>query len=105
MGEKPMMPMESSGRDMRKPFKMPHMPHMPMKDMLPVMPHRHVKEPYMHRHLMQLKGHRVEVATKCKTVKGMLRDVLPDHILVEADRRQFHIRLKTICFVSPLMDP
>lgn len=109
MGEKPGMPMESSRHEPKKPFKMPHMPHMPMKDMykhmMPTMPHRHVKEPYMYQHLLELKGRRVEVATQCKTVKGKLKGVFPDHVLVEMDRREYHIRLKTICFVSPFMDP
>lgn len=101
MGEKPMMPMESCEHGKRKPF---HMPHKPIYKM-PMMPHRHVKEPYLYEHLMKMKGHKVEVATTCKTIKGKLKEVLPDHILVEMDRRHYHIRLKTICFVSPLMDP
>ncbi|MFC7441671.1 DUF2642 domain-containing protein [Laceyella putida] len=55
-------------------------------------------------HLREMKGRYVKVAMKCKSVKGILRDVFPDHILVVTRHREYHIRLKTICYVSPLAE-
>lgn len=125
MGEIPMVPWESSSHRMKK-FKMPHMPdmpHMPYMPDMPKMPHKphmphspkhrrphhhhhhRMKEPYLHEHLMEMMGQYVEVGTLCKTIKGKLKEVLPDHIMIEHDHRHYHVRLKGICFVAPMMDP
>lgn len=105
MGEIPMVPWESSSHRMKK-YKMPRMPKYGM-------PHDHhhhhryhrIKEPYLYEHLVKMVGHYVEVGTRCKTIKGKLKKVFPDHMMIEHDRRHYHIRLKSICFVAPMMDP
>lgn len=92
-----MMPMPPGRHGMKMPL--PHMPkHMK--------PYCKIKEPYFYQHLMEMRGRMVEVATACKTLKGKLQGVFPDHILVETkEGLRCHIRLKEICFVCPMMDP
>lgn len=96
-----MMPRESS-----------HMPYMPRREKFYMLPHHHhlhyvvIKEPYLHEQLSRLHGHGVEVATECgKTVRGTLREVHPDYIRVKGSGRNYFIRLKSVCFVTPVMDP
>lgn len=120
MGERPIKPMPPMPPmkpmpppPMKKPMppmkKPPHMPmhYMPMEMHMPMKHHHHgMKEPYFFKHLMEMRGRMVEVATTCKTLKGRLKEVLPDHILLETKEcMHCHIRLKEICFVCPLMDP
>ncbi|WP_054950243.1 DUF2642 domain-containing protein [Numidum massiliense] len=105
MGEKkPMMPFESSSH-MKKMHRPPYMPfhHRPHR-------HRqhhyhHPKEPFFVERIHRFLGHRCEVATDCKTLKGVLKEVAQDYITLRVDGRECCIRIKMICFICPIMDP
>lgn len=71
-------------------------------------PHRMVypvHEPYVFHQLKHLMGHHVKVVTKCCEVTGKLRRVYPDSICVKKGHHEYIIRLKTVCYVLPVVDP
>lgn len=56
-------------------------------------------------HLKEHLGMNIVVVTKCGKVMGMLKAVFSDHILVIVHDVPHHIKLDTICFFHPAMDP
>jgi hypothetical protein len=60
--------------------------------------------PFM-EHLRELLSRNIVVHTKCGKVMGVLKAVFSDHILVMVHSVPHHIKLDTICFFHPAMDP
>lgn len=100
-----MKPMPPERHQKGKWHKMPSMPHIPYMPRY-MKPQHKMKEPYFYQHLVEMRGHMVEVATTCKVLKGKLVEVLPDHLLLELkEGLRCHVRLKEICFVCQYKDP
>ncbi|MBC7338838.1 MAG: DUF2642 domain-containing protein [Firmicutes bacterium] len=59
-------------------------------------------EPQFVRHLQSLVGQQVQVATVCGTIAGVLRQVFPDHILLETPQGPAHVRMRQMCWVRPM---
>ncbi|MEW6397899.1 MAG: DUF2642 domain-containing protein, partial [Bacillota bacterium] len=53
------------------------------------------------RHLQGLVGQNVQVATVCGTIAGLLRQVFPDHVLLETPQGPTHVRMRQMCWVRP----
>lgn len=56
------------------------------------------------KHLKQMVGAWVEVATWNGTVHGRLQEVFSDHILIENGAR-YHVRLAAVAYVQQKADP
>mgnify|MGYP001942700868 CR=1 FL=1 len=71
-------------------------------------PHKHYRESDFHHLLKKLVGRQVQVKTKCCDVGGVLKSVHHDYIAVKEHRHHHHvsyIRMKSICVVTPKVDP
>lgn len=58
-------------------------------------------EPVFVRHLEAMIGQTVQVATACGTLVGVVREVFPDHFLLETAEGGAHVRLRMVCWVRP----
>lgn len=58
-------------------------------------------EPQFVRHLQGLVGRQVEIATVCGALNGTLRQVFPDHVLLETAMGPVHVRMREMCWVRP----
>ncbi|MEW6546244.1 MAG: DUF2642 domain-containing protein [Bacillota bacterium] len=58
-------------------------------------------EPQFVRHLHALVGQQVQVATTCGSIAGVLRQVFPDHVLLETPQGPAHVRMRQMCWVRP----
>lgn len=58
-------------------------------------------EPQFVRHLQAMVGQQVRVATVCGAIAGILRQVFPDHILLETAQGPAHVRMRQMCWVRP----
>ncbi|PLR86766.1 hypothetical protein CVD25_18245 [Bacillus canaveralius] len=60
-----------------------------------------VSDPYVYQTLMSVVGNPVVVQTVRGSVRGTLRNVKPDHIVVEMGGNPFFIRTQQIIWVVP----
>ncbi|WP_425432226.1 YuzF family protein [Halobacillus massiliensis] len=58
-------------------------------------------DPYVYQTLSSLTGQGVVVETIRGSLRGKLRTVMPDHIIVEVNNVPFFIRTQQIVWVSP----
>lgn len=58
-------------------------------------------EPYLYQTLSQAVGCKIIIQTTKNSVKGCLRHVLPDHVVIDADRTTFYIRIQEIVWFCP----
>ncbi|MDN4072091.1 YuzF family protein [Fictibacillus sp. NRS-1165] len=60
-----------------------------------------VGDPYVYQSLQPAVGKPVVVQTERGSVRGTLKQVVPDHIVVESAGNSFHIRTQAIIWVVP----
>ncbi|MEC5423574.1 DUF2642 domain-containing protein [Virgibacillus sp. C22-A2] len=58
-------------------------------------------DPYLYQMLQQCMDRVVVVQTIKDSVRGTLKSVYPDHVVVEVERRYFHIRMQQVIWVLP----
>ena len=58
-------------------------------------------DPYVYRALSELVGKPVTVQTARGSVRGILKQVLPDHVVVESAGTPFYIRTQQVIWVFP----
>ncbi|MGP4075441.1 YuzF family protein [Halobacillus sp. K22] len=58
-------------------------------------------DPYVYQTLMSIQGRPVVVQTTQGSVRGILKTVMPDHIVVEVSGTPFFIRTQQIVWVFP----
>jgi hypothetical protein len=58
-------------------------------------------DPYVYQTLMTIVGQTVTVQTIRGSVRGSLKTVMPDHIVVESNETPFFIRTQQIIWVFP----
>jgi hypothetical protein len=60
-----------------------------------------VVDPYLFQSLQNAVGRMVAVQTAAGSVRGLLCDVLPDHVVVQVSETPFFIRTQEIVWVMP----
>ncbi|UZJ79756.1 YuzF family protein [Fictibacillus sp. KU28468] len=60
-----------------------------------------VSDPYVYQVLQTVVGKPVVVQTERGSVRGTLKQVVPDHIVVESAGNSFYIRTQQIIWVVP----
>ncbi|MBB6451157.1 hypothetical protein HNR44_003151 [Geomicrobium halophilum] len=60
-----------------------------------------LSDPYMYHSLLELEGEIVGVQTIRSSVRGHLRSVQPDHIVVEMGGVPFYVRMQQIIWAFP----
>ncbi|RFU62843.1 DUF2642 domain-containing protein [Peribacillus glennii] len=60
-----------------------------------------LEDPYVYQTLSSVVGNQVAVQTTKFSVRGILKNVMPDHIVVEMGGNNFFIRTKEIIWVVP----
>ncbi|GAF65947.1 YuzF family protein [Alkalihalobacillus trypoxylicola] len=63
-----------------------------------------LNDPYVYHSLLNLKQSRVEALTTKGSVRGLLLDVQPDHIVIEMGGTPFHIRIAQVVWYFPVKD-
>lgn len=58
-------------------------------------------DPYVYQTLLSIQGESVVVQTTQGSVRGVLKTVMPDHIVVEVSRTPFFVRTQQIVWVFP----
>jgi hypothetical protein len=58
-------------------------------------------DPYVYQTLQSVRGAKVLIETIRGSVRGMLRDVKPDHVVVSSHDHLFFIRMQQIIWVMP----
>lgn len=59
-------------------------------------------DPYVYQTLQKVVGMRLIVQTVKDTVRGKLKEVMPDHIVIEAGAKSvFYVRIRQIVSVMP----
>lgn len=76
------------------PYAMANMPQMPIQMVSNI-------DPYVYQTLQTVIGQKLIVQTCTGSIRGHLRDVKPDHILIMSDDAQFFIRIAEIVWVMP----
>ncbi|WP_252504936.1 YuzF family protein [Sporosarcina sp. Marseille-Q4943] len=60
-----------------------------------------LRDPYVYEALTQLQNQSISVQTTRGSVRGVLRMVMPDHIVVHMGGTPFYIRTEQIIWVHP----
>ncbi len=60
-----------------------------------------VVDPYVYQTLQQLAGRHVVIQTTKDSVRGDLRDIKPDHVVVDVAGYLFFVRIQQIVWVMP----
>lgn len=63
---------------------------------------RNMASPYIFETLNRMLNHYIAVQTVRGSVRGILRMVAPDHIVVEMGGCPFYIRVEQIIWIQPL---
>jgi len=63
-----------------------------------------LSDPYVYEALMGLQNKSVAVQTVRGSVRGILRKVMPDHIVVQMGGSPFYIRTAQIIWFHPMMN-
>lgn len=58
--------------------------------------------PYMYHTLSTLLGKSIVVQTTNNPIQGLLKHVMPDHIVIETMNTPFYIRNQEIIWISPI---
>ncbi|WP_370512129.1 YuzF family protein [Brevibacillus sp. LEMMJ03] len=58
-------------------------------------------DPYLYPTLQSVVGRQVAVQTATGSVRGVLRHVMPDHVVVQVHNTPFFIRTQQIVWVMP----
>ncbi|MGB3261703.1 YuzF family protein [Paenisporosarcina sp.] len=59
-------------------------------------------DPYVYQTLASVVGGRIVVQlSNNSVVKGVLKEVMPDHVVVETNGTPFYVRIQQIIWVSP----
>lgn len=61
-------------------------------------------DPYVYEALMALQNKNLAVQTVRGSVRGVLKKVMPDHIVVQMGGSPFYIRTSQIIWVQPLSE-
>ncbi|NLY79517.1 MAG: YuzF family protein [Lysinibacillus sp.] len=61
-----------------------------------------MSDPYVYETLMRFQNQSIAVQTARGSVRGMLRMVMPDHIVVEMGGSPFYVRTEQIIWFHPL---
>ncbi|MFD1019872.1 YuzF family protein [Thalassobacillus hwangdonensis] len=60
-----------------------------------------VIDPYVYQTLQSIEGSAVVVQTTQGSLRGLLKTVMPDHVVVEVSGAPFFIRIQQIVWVHP----
>jgi ferredoxin-fold anticodon binding domain-containing protein len=58
-------------------------------------------DPYLYQTLLSLVGRQIAVQTVAGSVRGVLSNVMPDHVVVQVSNTPFLIRISQIVWVLP----
>lgn len=58
-------------------------------------------DPYVYQTLLSIQGTSIVVQTTQGSVRGLLKTVMPDHVVVEVSENPFFVRTQQIVWVHP----
>ncbi len=59
-------------------------------------------DPYVYETLQSIVGKTVVIETEIGSVHGEIKDVKPDHVVLESHAKLFFVRIKEIIWIMPI---
>ncbi|CAM4284633.1 YuzF family protein [Paenibacillus tarimensis] len=60
-----------------------------------------LSDPYLYESLQPLSGKWVALDTPCGSLRGVLKSVMPDHIIVQVGEMPFYVRIQQLIWIYP----